>query len=87
MWDLFLLFKIAFTKVHYTHQSTLDAVLCHQMEMVGMLSDRQRRQLFKLPSRVVKVIESSKYLWSKPIGEALSETMLNAHHKSHEEGV
>jgi hypothetical protein len=57
------------------------------MEMVGMLSERQRRQLLKLPSRVVTVIESSKYLWSKPIGEALSETMLNAHHKSHEEEV
>jgi len=38
-------------------------------------------------SRVVKVIENSKYLWGKPIGEALSETMLNAHHKSHEEEV
>ncbi len=38
-------------------------------------------------SRVVKVIENSKYLWGKPIGEALSETMLNARHKSHEEEV
>ncbi len=39
------LFKIAFTKVHYTHQSTLDAVLCHQMERVGMLSERQEAAL------------------------------------------